>query len=627
MKLRRIEIKNFRTLRSIEIFPQQIMVIIGENNVGKSSLLYALRLLLDPRAEGLRLNLSDKDINSEAKLLGENFFSITVEIGDLQNHIEVETCFRDRISQDQEETFITLQGIYEPDEDGILCWSSYLLPPSGRSNEPLSLSKRMERSVPLYYLDAVRDAIKDTKATGRGLLAQFLSDVDYTDVEEEVLQFLAKANSTLNQGEEISSFSENLTEQLTSHIPGGQSKIALAIAGEDAARLVEGFRLHLRKAPGSNQSDISFQGTGLQNLVLIALFRHQIKLELKNTPILAIEEPEAHLHPHAQRSLYKDLSNIEAPVLLTTHSPSIVRCTDPLSLVILKSTGLDKTAAFQINSQNFSDGQRKNLLNLMRRGMTDVFFSRSILLVEGESELLTLPAFAQMLGCDFDRDGVSLISVDGNDFSSVLKVFSPDNLKIPTTVIYDTDVLSERQNKLLKQAYKAGLISQEVRDRTSQDISSLIQLRKSILDDLNWIGVEDCFEDAVCQHGYLEVILKAIEDVDPEHNSHTRALNAFLRESNLEKNSTSVADFIKKRDNLKVPIARAIAQKVSVVRKIPPCYIKAIRQCMLKSIGSIPVDDFFELRVCSAGFLGVIHKYIQAKSLEEVLDIFLAEEL
>lgn len=72
-------------------------VIIGENNAGKSNLLYALRLLLDPQAERLRLGLSEDDINDTARVEGETYFSVTVEIGDLQEHQDVEVCFKERI--------------------------------------------------------------------------------------------------------------------------------------------------------------------------------------------------------------------------------------------------------------------------------------------------------------------------------------------------------------------------------------------------------------------------------------------------------------------------------------------------------------------------------------------------
>lgn len=627
MRIRKVIVQNFRNLGYLEVFPQKNTVIVGENNAGKSNFVHAMRLLFDPQAERLRINLSEEDINERARESAQMYFSITAEIGGLQDHIEVETCFKERISEDGDETFVTIKGTYEPDEDGILAWSSYLLPEQSRSSEPMVLSKRMARAVPLYYLDAVRDAAKDTKATGRGLLAQLLDKIDYTDVEDVVLGHLSRANNALNEGGEISELAKGLTQQLTSHIPGGQSEISIAIAGEDSSRLTDGFRLHLRKTPDSYQSDISRHGTGLQNLALIAMFRHQVNANSSNTPLLAIEEPEAHLHPHAQRTLCRDLSSVDAPVILTTHSPTIVSCVDPLSLVLLRCVESGETKSFQIDPRNFHDRHRKELSKLMRKGMGDVFFSRAIILVEGESELLALPEFARILGCDFDRDSISLVAVNGNDFSSVLKACSLSDFSIPVTVVYDTDVLHQKDNKLLNQALSAGLISKEVCHALKSDQPNLANKRRQVLDSLGWIGVTKNFEEAVCRYGYLETAIQAVRDFDPENDSQTKALAAYLTKHDLEEDYLSISAFIAKRDNLKVPVANAISDAVHQIRVVPPSYKKAIRKASLESVGRIAVDEFFETKVCSAGFFSVIWKYLHSKNAENRLNQYFDKKI
>jgi len=90
MKIRKIEIRNFRNLRDIEVYPAHTTIFIGENNAGKSNLLYALRLLLDPEAKRLESEISEEDINDVARSEGENGFSIAIEVGDLQKHQELE---------------------------------------------------------------------------------------------------------------------------------------------------------------------------------------------------------------------------------------------------------------------------------------------------------------------------------------------------------------------------------------------------------------------------------------------------------------------------------------------------------------------------------------------------------
>jgi predicted ATP-dependent endonuclease of OLD family len=538
----------------------------------------------------------------------------------------VETCFRERVDQDGEETFVTIEGKYEPDDDGIYTWTTQVLPPNGRSNNPISMSRRMVRAVPLYFLDAVRDATRDTRATGRGLLAQLLSEVDFTDVQDDVKSHLCNANTALSKGQDISKLAQGLTKQLTPYMPGGQSEILVAIAGEDTSRLVQGFRLNIRKTVGSMQSDISRHGTGLQNLTLIAMFRHRVASENQGTPILAVEEPEAHLHPHAQRSLFKDLAEINAPIFLTTHSPSIVKYADPLSLVLLRSIASDETQAYQLDTYKLGVSERKELSYFMREGKAEVFFSRAIIIVEGECELITLSAFAELLGCDLDRDGISLISADGNgNYHLIIKACQPDQFKIPVIVTYDIDAL-ETDNKLVESAYLSGLIDMETRN-SCKDNSNPQQAklqRKNALDSINWFGATECFEDEVCNHGYCDTILQTLEALDSDNKSQLRALETHLSNTQLEKDAKGISSFIKKRKNLKIPVARAISDSAKEVNRVPDCYANAIRKAILESVGNFPIDSYFEQRACSAGFYNVIQETLTSNHANK-LTCFLEE--
>ena len=180
MRLRRISIRNFRNLRDVTVTATNPTVIIGENNAGKSNFLYALRLLFDVNAERLRLDLSPADICSQAARDGENWFSVTIEIGDLQKHVELEACFKERLSADGAETFVTVEGKYSKDDNGDFVFQARVLPPDGRASEAIFVTRRMANLLPLYFLDAIRDAGRDTRATGRGVMAQLLSDVSYS---------------------------------------------------------------------------------------------------------------------------------------------------------------------------------------------------------------------------------------------------------------------------------------------------------------------------------------------------------------------------------------------------------------------------------------------------------------
>lgn len=579
MKIRKIKIKNFRNLREIEVYPAHTTIFVGENNTGKSNLLYALRLLLDPEAKRLETEISEDDINDVARSEGENSFSIAIDIGDLQKHQELEAIFRDRIAQDGIETYVTIEGKYEPDEEGIYTWKVQVLTPEGRHNEPIPFSARMARSIPLYFLDAVRDAEREMRATGRGALSQLLSDIDLEDVKEDVITNIQEANKALSRNQDINDLAKGITDLLSPHIPSGQGEVSMTVATEDPIQLVKGLRLNLKRRSDYRAYDMSRHGSGLQNLVLIAMFRHRISTAGGLQPILAIEEPESHLHPQAQRCLFKDLEKIDAPVLLTTHSPAIVESSDPLGLIRLTLTNQNQVTAHQLNPSRIDENDLKLLARMMRSGRADAFFARAIIVVEGTSEVITLPAFAEQMGCSLDRDGISVVPADGNSFSYILRSCNDEHFSIPTVVTFDTDAL-QLSNDLVKEAYKAGLIDEE---RCNISANESVDVRQEILERIGWIPVIPNFEEEIARIGYLQLIRRVIDEARATHS-----LESFLTKNKLTNDAHGVAQFLNETrhgKSLKVPVARAVANEVETVGRIPDCFDEAIKRSVALATG------------------------------------------
>lgn len=575
MKIRKINVKNFRNLRDFEIYPyHSTTVFIGENNSGKSNLLYALRLLLSPRSKRLEPQLSEEDINDFARSEGENFFSVSVEIGALQEHQELEAVFRDRIGRDNGETYVTIEGRYELDENGDYTWKSQVLSPPKRDNEPIAFRYRMAKHVPLFFLGPVRDAGREMRATGGGTLSELLGEVNLEDVEEDVIEKLSEANEMLSQCQDISSLEGGIAGLLNSLLPSGRGEVSMAVANEDPSQLVKEIRLNLRRQSDYREYDIYRHGTGLQNLVLMAMFRHKISLSTEEgiQPIFAIEEPEAHLHPQSQRCLFKDLEEISGPVLLTTHSPTIVESCDPLSLVRMSTSEENVATSQQLNPSTIDQEDIKSLKRMMRAGRADAFFARSIIIVEGQSEAITLPVFAKRSGYNLDRDGITIVPAYGNAFSYILSSCEEEQFSIPTVVLFDTDALVG-SNNLVNEAYKSGLVNEDVWDSCK---SATAETRQKKLKDIGWIPVTPNFEAEVARAGCLDLIREKVDDW-----GYMRSLTDFLESSNLEMNPNGVAQYLnnsRRGKGLKVPIARAIANNADEIGYVPTCFERAFEK-------------------------------------------------
>jgi putative ATP-dependent endonuclease of OLD family len=244
-----------------------------------------------------------------------------------------------------------------------------------------------------------------------------------------------------------------------------------------------------------NITDASLGTANLLYLSLMALEFEALAQEGNRVhTFVGIEEPEAHLHPHLQRLVFRDFlrarndhgrvkkeaANGKRPlsVLLTTHSPHIASVTPLESLVMLRkssdgNTEGHSTVGLELEAQQIADLGR--YLDVTRGEM---LFGRAVILVEGDAELYLVPVLARLAGVDLEQLGITVCSVAGTNFEPYVRLLGEEGLNVPFAVVTDGDLDDEGERVGLSRIRKILYVITEDDDLDDEDDASILTLAK-----------------------------------------------------------------------------------------------------------------------------------------------------
>ena len=422
MILKKSYIKGFRNFKEVTVNFNEHSLMIGANDVGKTNLIYALRLLLDRSFSDYDYELTESDFfayeETREIVIRAYFENIT------------EDCILARLpGKISDDGKLVLQYTASIDK-GKVEYQFYC----GKSDSEDDLkdidSPFYRKYLNLKYISSRREFWSYINKTKKELLLQAKGSRS-TDIIEaddtlysEIEQKLQEVDSKIPQLSYVKNATEQLNKELDKlSIHNREQQIVFDTASTDVDRVIQNVSVTSKYG----DKKLIIGGEGRINQIYLSLWASQNQLtEISNeVSIICIEEPEAYLHPHQQREVATYLGRtLQGQVILSSHSPYIVSEFSPNSIIRLykqntHDTSVASNGCSEVIAEGIDDfGYRMSVIP------AEAFFSDCVILVEGPSEMVFYKTLAKQIEIELDRLNISVLSVDGVSFPTYMKILN-----------------------------------------------------------------------------------------------------------------------------------------------------------------------------------------------------------
>ncbi|MBO7626260.1 MAG: AAA family ATPase [Paludibacteraceae bacterium] len=430
----KIRIDGFRGLKNFEMSLSETSVLTGMNNAGKTSVLKALQIVFGNysflSAEDLHIedNVRSERIIVDVRLVSvdndgrriEDFsddWDIVLKAANIEHDLEgnAYVAFRSVFTTSATQSYFTRET------KKLVSWEQ-------ESIDWLDLQTTTKfqiptEQLPFFYIEAQRDILDDVRQRN-SFLGRMLGNVaeHYSREQiEKIETMIAELNQQAIENSDILTDIQSALSGLDSTMDKHDSKVSIQPFAKKLRDLNKG--LSIQYGTESDSFTMDYHGMGTRSWSSLLTFKAFLKLLIKTLeegevccPIIAIEEPESHLHPNAQRQLFSQLVEMSGQKVISTHSPYIAACAKLSEIKCLHKDGFN-TSVGVFNSEGLHPDDIRNVERQVVLSHGELLFSKAIILFEGETEAQALPIFAEkVFNMPAFNCGVNFVGVGGYGF-------------------------------------------------------------------------------------------------------------------------------------------------------------------------------------------------------------------
>jgi putative ATP-dependent endonuclease of OLD family len=365
MRISRIEIENFRSIKKLDLELGETTVLIGPNNAGKTSVLDALRIALTRRWGQKGTGFTEYDVHLESEGADPKASpGIRIEVrveeaapGEWPEAVQQDLDDVVQVDPETGRSSVNLQVTcaWNTADEGFTPTWAFLnaarKPLMGGSARRTNL-ERFWQYLPIFYLGALRDAADEFSARSQ-FWGKLLKAVQVpANLEARTQRLLNLLNKKLLVADpKLGRIADTLSGATRVAAQDGDGGVDLRLLPLKSWDLLSKAEIILRNEETCPWLPLKHHGQGMQSLSVLFLFQSFVEhllaelYEPDSTPVLALEEPETHLHPQAARALWSHVSRMPGQKIVSTHSPFFVQNVPfrDLRLLRLTDTGTQVT--------------------------------------------------------------------------------------------------------------------------------------------------------------------------------------------------------------------------------------------------------------------------------------------